>query len=123
MLNFFRENKLIAALFVSSFLVILVGVALLIYSKQKIAQQEKYDAQVQTLTKIAAEAEAQLMQTAGNSDVPIADVIPQESLAKVKAMKNKNPDVGSADWCEVMMIKPSKEWTVEEQKAFAQNCI
>lgn len=123
MLNFFRENKLIAALFICSFLVILLGVALLMYSKHQIAQQEKVNTQLQVLTKIAVDAENQLLQTVSNSDVPIEDVIPDESLAKVKAMKDKNPDVGSADWCEVMMIKPSKDWTEEEQKAFAQNCI
>ena len=123
MLNFFRENKLIAALFIVSFLVILLGLVLLSYSRHQIAQQEKANAQVQTLTKIAVEAETRLLQTAGNADVPIEDVIPEESLAKVKAMKNKNPEMGSADWCEVMMIKPSKEWTPEEQKAFAQSCI
>lgn len=123
MLNFFRENKLIAALFIGSFLVILLGIALLMYSKHQIAQQEQANAQLQALTKIAIEAESQLLQTTGNSDVPIEDVIPEESLAKVKAMKDKNPEVGSADWCEVMMIKPSKDWTEEEQKTFAQNCI
>ncbi|WP_049629977.1 DUF3012 domain-containing protein [Cellvibrio sp. pealriver] len=123
MLNFFRANKLIAALFICSFLVILLGVALLMYSKYQIEQQKNAEIQLQALTKIAQEAESQLMQTVANPDVPITDIIPEESVTKVEAMKNKNPEAGSADWCEVMMVKPSKEWTVDEQKTFAQHCI
>lgn len=123
MLNFFRANKLIAALFIVSFLVILLGVALLVYSKQQIAQQAKEQAQLQMLNKIAVAAEAQLLQTVAHPDVPITDVIPEDSVAKVAAMKDKNPAPGTADWCEVMMVKPSKEWTTDEQQTFARNCI
>lgn len=123
MLNFFRANKLITALFIASFLVILLGVALLVYSKQQIAQQAKEQAQLQMLNKIAVAAEAQLLQTVAHPDVPITDVIPEDSVAKVAAMKDKNPAPGTADWCEVMMVKPSKEWTTDEQQTFARNCI
>ncbi len=123
MLNFFRENKLLAALFVVSFLVILLGVALLMYSKQQMAQQAKEQAQVQSLSKIANDAQAQLMQTVAHPEVPITDVVPEDSVAKVAAMKDKNPEAGTDDWCEVMMVKPSKEWTTEEQQIFAKNCI
>ncbi len=123
MLNFFRANKLIAALFIVSFLVILLGVALLVYSKQQMAQQAREQAGLQTLNKIAVAAEAQLMQTVAHPDVPITDVIPEDSVARVAAMKDKNPSPGTADWCEVMMVKPSKEWTTEEQQIFAKSCI
>jgi hypothetical protein len=123
MLNFFRANKLITALFIVSFLVILLGVALLVYSKQQMAQQAKEQAQLQMLNKIAVAAEAQLMQTVAHPDVPITDVIPEDSVAKVAAMKDKSPAPGTADWCEVMMVKPSKEWTTDEQQTFARNCI
>jgi hypothetical protein len=123
MLNFFRANKLITALFIASFLVILLGVALLVYSKQQMAQQAEEQAQLQMLKKIAVAAEAQLMQTVAHPDVPISDVIPEDSVAKVAAMKDKNPAPGTADWCEVMMVKPSKEWTTDEQQTFARNCI
>ncbi len=123
MLNFFRENKLLAALFVVSFLVILLGAALLIYSKQQMAKQAREQAQLQSLNKIAHEAQTQLMQTVAHPDVPITDVVPEDSVAKVAAMKDKNPQAGTDDWCEVMMVKPSKEWTAEEQQTFAKNCI
>lgn len=123
MLKFFRENKLIAALFIVSFLVILLGVALLVYSNQQVAKQSREEAQIQSLNKIATEAQAQLMQTVAHPDVPITDVVPADSVAKVAAMKDKNPQEGSSDWCEVMMVKPSKEWTPDEQQTFAKNCI
>lgn len=123
MLKFFRENKLLAALFIVSFLTILLGAVLLMYSKQQMAKQAREEAQLQLLNKIANEAQSQLMQTVAHPDVPITDVVPEESVAKVAAMKNKNPEAGTDDWCEVMMVKPSKEWTTEEQQTFAKNCI
>lgn len=123
MLKFFSENKLLAALFTISFLVILVGVVLLMYSKQQMAKQATEEAQLQSLNKIANEAQSQLLQTIAHPDVPITDVVPEESVAKVAAMKDKNPEAGTDDWCEVMMVKPSKEWTADEQQTFAKNCI
>lgn len=123
MWNFIRENKLISALFIISFIVILFGVALVIYSNQQAVNRAKEQAQVETLSKIALEAETQLLQTVVHPDVPITDVIPEDSLSKVSAMENKNPEPGTADWCEVMMVKPSKEWSTDEQQIFAKNCI
>lgn len=121
MSNFVRENKLIVALLVGSFLVILLGVALVFYSNHQSERQA--EVQLQTLNKIAQEAQDQLTQTVVHPDVPITDVIPEDSQAKVNAMENKSPAPGSADWCEVMMVKPSKEWTTDEQQIFAKNCI
>jgi predicted negative regulator of RcsB-dependent stress response len=123
MLNFFRQNKLIAALFLISFLMILLGVSLLQYSKWQMEQQSQAQAQLQTLNNIANEAHAQLLQTVAHPDVPITDVIPADSVAKVAAMEDKNPAPGTADWCEVMMVKPSREWTSDEQQTFAKHCI
>lgn len=123
MSNFFRENKLIVGLLVVSFLVILVGVALVVYSNYQREQQAEAQRQLQTLNKIAKEAQDQLAQTVVHPDVPITDVIPEGSQAKVDAMENKSPAPGSTDWCEVMMVKPSKEWTTDEQQIFAKNCI
>lgn len=123
MWNFIRENKLISALSIISFIVILFGVALVIYSNQQAVNRAKEQAQVETLSKIALEAETQLLQTVVHPDVPITDVIPEDSLSKVSAMENKNPEPGTADWCEVMMVKPSKEWSTDEQQIFAKNCI
>lgn len=123
MSNFFRENKLIVGLLVVSFLVILLGVALVVYSNYQREQKAEAQRQLQALNKIAKEAQDQLAQTIVHPDVPITDVIPEDSQAKVDAMENKSPAPGSADWCEVMMVRPSKEWTTDEQQIFAKNCI
>ena len=123
MLNFLRENKLIAALFIVSFLVILLGIGLVIYSNQQAVNRAQEQNQLETLNKIALEAEAELLQTMVHPEVPITDVIPEDSAKKVSSMGNKNPEPGTADWCEVMMVKPSKEWSTDEQQIFAKNCI
>ncbi len=33
------------------------------------------------------------------------------------------PEVGSDEWCEDMVEKPKGDWTANEAKAFAENCI
>ena len=33
------------------------------------------------------------------------------------------PEVGSDEWCEDMVDKPKGDWTANEAKAFAENCI
>ena len=33
------------------------------------------------------------------------------------------PEVGSEEWCEDMVDKPKGDWTANEAKAFAENCI
>ena len=32
-------------------------------------------------------------------------------------------EVGSDEWCEDMVEKPKGDWTANEAKAFAENCI
>ena len=34
-----------------------------------------------------------------------------------------SPDVGSKEWCEDMKQKDKGQWTVNEAKAFANNCV
>ena len=33
------------------------------------------------------------------------------------------PEIGSDEWCEDMVEKPKGDWTANEAKAFAENCI
>ena len=33
------------------------------------------------------------------------------------------PEVGSEKWCEDMAEKPKGDWTANEAKAFAENCL
>jgi hypothetical protein len=123
MMTFFREQKLITALLFGSLLVLLLGVGLIMYSKNAAKEAAMAEASVQRLTAIANDASKQLQETIVYSDVPITDVKPDDSIAKVSALNGRVPDVGSDDWCEVMMVKDAKDWTKEEQSIFAKNCI
>jgi|GEM_PF-2477183 len=123
MMTFFREQKLLAVLLVGSLLVLLLGVGLIIYSKNAAKEAAQAEATVQRLNTIAKSASEQLKETVVYSDVPITDVKPEDSIAKVSALNGRTPEVGSDDWCEVMMIKDAKDWTKEEQLLFAKNCI
>ena len=123
MMKFFREQKLIAASFLVCLLMLLLGVGLIINSKNAATKAAHTEVAVQRLTKIANSASEQLHQTVVHSEVPITDVKPDDSIAKVSALKGRVPDVGSEDWCEVMMVKDAKDWTKDEQSLFAKNCI
>lgn len=123
MMSFFREQKLITALLFGSLLVLLIGVGLIIYSKNAAKEAAQAQASVQRLNAIANDADKQLQETIVYSDVPITDVKPEDSIAKVSALNGRVPEVGSDDWCEVMMVKDAKDWTKEEQSIFAKNCI
>ncbi|MCE3251688.1 MAG: hypothetical protein K0Q67_698 [Cellvibrio sp.] len=123
MMSFFREQKLIAALLIGSVLVLLVGVGLIVHSNKVAKEAAQAEAAVQRLNTIAKSASEQLQQTVVYSDVPIVDVKPEDSQAKVSALNGRTPEPGSDDWCEVMMVKDAKEWTTDEQSLFAKNCI
>jgi len=34
-----------------------------------------------------------------------------------------SPEVGSKEWCEVMKEKPKGDWSANEAKDFAKNCV
>jgi hypothetical protein len=123
MMTFFREQKLITALLIGSLLVLFLGVGLIIYSRNAAKEAAQAEATVQRLTIIANSANEQLKETVVYSDVPITDVKPEDSVAKVSALNGRTPELGSDDWCEVMMVKDAKDWTIDEQSLFAKNCI
>jgi len=123
MMTFFREQKLLAALLLGSLLVLLLGVCLIIYSNNAAKEAAQAEATVQRLNVIANSASEELQKTVVYADVPITDVKPEESVAKVSALNGRVPELGSDDWCEVMMVKDAKDWTKEEQSLFAKNCI
>ena len=123
MMTFFREQKLIAALLLGSLLVLLAGVGLIVHSKKVAKEAAQAEAAMQRLNTIAKSASEELQQTVVYADVPITDVKPEDSQAKVSALNGRVPDPGSEDWCEVMMVKDAKEWTTDEQSLFAKNCI
>lgn len=97
--------------------------------KQRLLEQNKQQTAEQDALKqfelVAAQAAAELKATTSVESGPPAriDLIPESSKQKVANMKNKNPSVGSDDWCELMMVKPDVDWTKEEQGIFAKNCL
>jgi hypothetical protein len=123
MMNFFREQKLLTGLLLGSLLVLLLGVVLIIYSNNAAKEAAQTEATLQRLNVIANSASEELQKTVVYADVPITDVKPEDSVAKVSALNGRIPEEGSADWCEVMMVKDAKDWTKEEQSLFAKNCI
>lgn len=131
MIRFFREQKFLAALLVLSFLVILAGLIMIWYTTKKATEAaaaqeaEQVQTTIDTMTVIAGIAEQELQETASNDAPvnPVGDVKPQESLDRVAALNGHIPEVGSDDWCEVMMVKDAKDWTTDEQSLFAKNCI
>lgn len=118
-----REHKLLLILVAISLLVIVAGVLVIKKSNRAAENQAQQQAQIHSLNKIAEQAQAQLAATAANTDVPIEDVKPEASVARAKALEGKTPDVGSDDWCELMMAKNADDWTEEERSQFAQHCI
>lgn len=132
MIRFFREQKFLATLLVLSFLVILAGLIMIQYTNKKaaetaVAAQEAQQVQttIDTMNVIAGIAEQELQESASNEAPvnPVGDVKPQESLDRVAALNGRIPEVGSDDWCEVMMVKDADAWTKEEQDIFAQRCL
>lgn len=135
MIQFFREQKLLAALLLVSILVILAGLIMIQYSKniegsasskveEAAVEDKETQALVDTMAVIATMADQKLQETQAPSDSPsMGDNIPQSSIDHVAALNGRVPEVGSNDWCEVMMVKKANEWTEEEKVIFAQNCI
>ncbi|WP_323814590.1 DUF3012 domain-containing protein [Cellvibrio sp. NN19] len=135
MIQFFREQKLLAALLLVSILVILAGLIMIQYSKniegsasfkveETTAEYKEAQALVNTMAVIATMADQKLQETQAPSEAPsMGDNIPQSSIDHVAALNGRVPEVGSNDWCEVMMVKKANEWTEEEKVIFAQNCI
>lgn len=122
--TFFREQKLISIIVIASFLILLVGVALIYNNQLKANTAKKEQAQLNAMQNIAVMAAQELQQTATQSpSQPIADIKPAESIAKVASFNGNVPEVGTEDWCEWMMVKDSKEWTPDEQALFAKHCI
>ena len=130
MIQFFRDQKLLAALLLVSVLVIIAGVIMIQYTENNaptseiLTQEQQAQSVVETMTAIANIAGEELQASQVSVAEPaVGDNIPQSSLDHVAALNGVVPDVGSNDWCEVMMVKKSNEWTKEEQEIFARHCI
>lgn len=130
MIRFFREQKILTALLVLSFLVIVAGLLMVNYTNKNIStvaaqEVEQVQGTVSAMHTIAriAEEELQASKVTAAEVGSFGDIKPQESLDRVAALNGRIPDVGTDDWCEVMMVKDANAWTKEEQALFAQHCI
>ncbi len=122
--RFFREQKLISFLLMVSVVVVLIGVGLIYSNQQKAHAAKKEQAQLNAMQTIANMATQELQSTLVQSpSQPIADIKPAASVAKVTSFNGKEPEVGTDDWCEWMMVKDSSQWTPDEQTLFAKHCI
>lgn len=128
-MSFFREQKLLAALLVISLLVLVAGLVMIQLSHKQAVQKD--DAMVEdqkktiaTMNLIADMAEQGLQEQQNQPAVQgIGDIKPHESLDRVAALNGRIPDIGSDDWCEVMMVKDASDWTTDEQAIFAKHCL
>lgn len=119
-----------------SILVIIIGVLMvkqaneqaLIYSQQQNTKESVDNSDqeiIQQFQQLAASAEAELAASKVDGSKPpqAMDMIPDESKQKVERMADKNPELGSEDWCELLMVKPGKDWTQDDQSNFAKHCL
>lgn len=130
MVSFFREQKLLAAILILSLLVVGIGFFMVQLTQEQqeitVAQQTANDDQkaVMAMALMAEAAERELSEQQTQSPLQsIGDVKPQESIDRVAALNGRVPEVGSDDWCEVMMVKDAKDWTFDEQSLFAKHCL
>lgn len=122
-MSFVREHKWLVIFTVLSLMTVAVGVVLIKQQEKKQQQAKNEAAQLELYNQAARQAAQELIQTVANADQPLNDMVPESSLAKVKALNGKVPEVGSDDWCELMMTKNADTWSQDEQTQFAQHCI
>jgi biopolymer transport protein ExbB/TolQ len=124
-----------------SILTIVVGVILVQQANQEAADYEREQKElaqkeanlsenssadtIEKMQILAAAAQAELSASVPteSSTPEKMDFSPESSLKKIQTMENKDPEVGSEDWCEVLMVKPSENWNEADQASFAKNCL
>lgn len=130
MMSLFREQKLLATLLIFS--VVALGVGLFMIqsinktpgqqTEQLADEQQKTIAAMNLMAEIA-EQELKAQQSSQQPVKTVGDIKPQESLDRVAALNGRVPEIGTDDWCEVMMVKDAKDWTLDEQSLFAKHCL
>jgi Protein of unknown function (DUF3012) len=133
-------NKVLAILNSKYFMAIVIGLSILVIivgilmikqaNEQALIHAEKQKSQEANITLeqfelIATQAAAELKASQSTESGPPAkmDFASDATREKVANMTNKNPEQGTEDWCELMMVKPDAEWTKEEQGIFAKHCL
>lgn len=130
MMSLFREQKLLATLLIFSVVVLGVGLFMIQsinktpeqQTEQLADEQQKTIAAMNLMAEIA-EQELKAQQSSQQPVQTVGDIKPQESLDRVAALNGRVPEIGTDDWCEVMMVKDAKDWTLDEQSLFAKHCL
>lgn len=130
MISLFREQKFLVILLILSVLVLGLGLFMIQSTNKKSEQQTKQlvneqEKTVAAMNLVAEIAQQELKAQQSNQQMvqTVGDIKPQESLDRVAALNGRIPEVGSDDWCEVMMVKDAKDWTEDEQSLFAKHCL
>ncbi|UUA73519.1 MULTISPECIES: DUF3012 domain-containing protein [unclassified Cellvibrio] len=130
MMSLFREQKFLVILLILSVLVLGLGLFMIQSTNKKSEQQTKQlvneqEKTVAAMNLVAEIAQQELKAQQSNQQMvqTVGDIKPQESLDRVAALNGRIPEVGSDDWCEVMMVKDAKDWTEDEQSLFAKHCL
>lgn len=130
MMSLFREQKLLVILLIFSVLVLGLGLFMIQSTNKKSEQQteqlvNEQEKTVAAMNLVAEIAQQELKAQQSNQQMvqTVGDIKPQESLDRVAALNGRIPEVGSDDWCEVMMVKDAKDWTEDEQSLFAKHCL
>lgn len=130
MMSLFREQKLLATLLIFSVVVLGVGLFMIQsinktpeqQTEQLADEQQKTIAAMNLMAEIA-EQELKAQQSSQQPVKTVGDIKPQKSLDRVAALNGRVPEIGTDDWCEVMMVKDAKDWTLDEQSLFAKHCL
>lgn len=130
MMSLFREQKFLVILLILSVLVLGLGLFMIQSTNKKSEQQteqlvNEQEKTVAAMNLVAEIAQQELKAQQSNQQMvqTVGDIKPQESLNRVAALNGRIPEVGSDDWCEVMMVKDAKDWTEDEQSLFAKHCL
>lgn len=130
MMSLFREQKFLVILLILSVLVLGLGLFMIQSTNKKSEQQteqlvNEQEKTVAAMNLVAEIAQQELKTQQSNQQMvqTVGDIKPQESLDRVAALNGRIPEVGSDDWCEVMMVKDAKDWTEDEQSLFAKHCL
>lgn len=130
MMSLFREQKFLVILLIFSVLVLGLGLFMIQSTNKKSEQQteqlvNEQEKTVAAMNLVAEIAQQELKAQQSNQQMvqTVGDIKPQESLDRVAALNGRIPEVGSDDWCEVMMVKDAKDWTEDEQSLFAKHCL
>lgn len=139
-LNLLNSKYFLTVVIGLSILVIIIGVlmvknaneqAVIYAEKQKViaahtsVEEESTTDIVKQFEQLAASAQTELEASKPENTQPLEniDFVSAETRKKVAEMVDKNPEIGSEDWCEVLMVRPGRDWSEQDHQDFAKHCL